>query len=194
MILSNDRAELSRLSSHDCKVAILERRKSIRSSRDQCGDDRCFMDDWLLWRWLSDSLPEPVTFSIECGMKQCTLFYEHRRANEEDSIPEGAILDSTHWDDDLESMTLSQLRSELICIQEALHVHRDISGRPRNVEDDRTLYCILPEKIPADFRLPQKEEFLGESRSPHAGCPAFWRSHSQCHTKCHNLHQWGPCK
>ncbi|TSC81729.1 MAG: hypothetical protein G01um101420_834 [Parcubacteria group bacterium Gr01-1014_20] len=194
MILSVDRAEILRLSCNDCKTAILERRNSIRSSRDQRGDDRCFMDDWLLWKWLSDSPPEPTAFRIEWGMEQCALFYEHRRMEQVDPVPKDAILDSAHWDDDLEAMALNQLHDELVRIQEALRAHRDIKDRPRTLKDDQVLYQILPEKILADFRLPPKEEFLGEYRSPHAGCPAFWRSHSQCDTKCHNLHQWGPCK
>ncbi|MEK7151798.1 MAG: hypothetical protein AAB784_03780 [Patescibacteria group bacterium] len=194
MILSNDRVELLCLSESDCRIAIFERRESIRSCRDQRGDDRCFIDDWLLWEWLSDSPPKPVIFSIEWGMEQCVLFYEHRRAETADVIAHDAISDPMHWDDDLKKMTPEQLHNELIRIQEGLRKHRDIKNRPRTVEDDRAIYGLLPEKMPADFRLPPKEEFLGEAASPHAGCPAFWRSHSQCGTLCHNFHQWGPCR
>ncbi len=79
-------------------------------------------------------------------------------------------------------------------LEDGLRIHRDISGRPRTIEDDRVLYSVLPEKIPADFRLPPRSEFLGEVRSPHAGCPAFWRSHNGCSATRHDLHQWGPCK
>ncbi len=194
MILSDDRVEISRLSQGDCKIAILERRKSIRNVRDQRGDDRCFLDDLLLWKWLADSPPEPTNFSMESGMEQCTLFYEHRRKTEVDSVPQDAILDPARWDDDLEDMTLDQLRNELVHIQESIQAHRDIKDRPRTHEDDQTLYSILPERIPADFRLPTREEFLGEARSPSAGCPAFWQSHRGCDTQCHNLHKWGPCR
>ena len=37
------------------------------------------------------------------------------------------------------------------------------------------------------------EEFIGEAKAPHAGCPAFWRSHANCPVERHNLHRWGPC-
>lgn len=64
---------------------------------------------------------------------------------------------------------------------------------PGTADDDRALYAILPEKMPADLRLPPEDHFLGETKSPDAGCPAFWRSHDGCGPEC-NLHQWGPCK
>lgn len=174
-------------------VAIIERRESIREHRDQKGDDRCFLDDYPVWAWLADSSPEPKRIAPKKGMESCLLFYKCRRAEVPDPAPEDAIAESAHWDDDLSGMTPEELRDELKRIEGAIREHRDIVGRPRTLEDDRALYGILPEKVPADFRLPPKEEFLGEARAPHAGCPAFWRSHGGCMTKCHDYHKWGPC-
>ncbi len=114
MILPSKREELPYISGEDCRITILERRRSIRSHRDQRGDNRCFLDDYLLWKWLRDSPPEPRAETlIGRGMEQCTLFYEHRRAEVADVIPIDAILDSIHWDDDLRAMTSEELRSEL---------------------------------------------------------------------------------
>ncbi|OGZ07767.1 MAG: hypothetical protein A3D65_01550 [Candidatus Lloydbacteria bacterium RIFCSPHIGHO2_02_FULL_50_13] len=193
VILSSIKAEIFQLGKRDAREAILERRKGIRNHRDQLGDDRCFLDDYLVWKWLSDAPTEPEKFTSEDGMKECVLFYEHRRTETSDPVSADAITDPAHWDDDLETMSLSDLHNELSRLQKALRTHRDIIGRSRTVADDRALYAVLPEKIPADFRLPPKEEFLGEARAPKAGCPAFWRSHDGC-KGCHNYHKWGPCR
>ncbi|HEY9585481.1 MAG: hypothetical protein A3C93_04655 [Candidatus Lloydbacteria bacterium RIFCSPHIGHO2_02_FULL_54_17] len=194
MILSLDKTELSRLNRDACIQAILERRRSIREHRDQKGDDRCFFDDYLVWQWLSGSPSEPKVVLPEKGMRECVLFYEHRRAEAADPAPEDAILESVHWDDDLPSKGLPELHAELLHIQEAIRLHRDIAKEKRSADDDRALYGVLPEKAPADFRLPPKEEFLGEARAPRAGCPTFWRSHADCGVQRHDYHKWGPCK
>jgi hypothetical protein len=44
------------------------------------------------------------------------------------------------------------------------------------------LYALLPERLPADTRLPPRPEFLGEKKAPHAGCPSYVRSHAGCST------------
>ncbi len=192
MILSCDPEELSRLSKVELQVAILERRSAIRWHRGQILDDRCFYDDYALWHLLKDSPPRPGLISVEWGMGQCTLFYEYRRSDTLDPVPEGAILDPKRWDDDLLGLTEEGLLAKLVQLQKALGAHRDIRDRPRTIEDDRVLYQILPENLPADFRLPPREEFLGYACAPRAGCPSFWKSHGTCQGP-HNLHQWGPC-
>lgn len=40
---------------------------------------------------------------------------------------------------------------------EGIKKHRDIEGQERTLEDDQLLYDLLPEKMPADFRLPRKK-------------------------------------
>lgn len=178
----------------DLRDLILERRLAIRTHRDQRGDDRCWLDDYVVWAMLEDSPCAPTVLpSFETGMQLCWQFYHWRRAEVADLVPADAILDSNLWDNDLEQMSAGQLFEELARIQSAIRQHRDINGRLRTIDDDRLLYMILPEKISADFRLPAEQDFLGEAKAPSAGCPAFWRSHSCCLVLHHNLHQWGPC-
>jgi hypothetical protein len=125
-------------------------------------------------------------------MDQCRNFYAHRRCDVADAMPAGAISDPVAWDEDLRPMTQPQLAKTLAALQAAIRKHRDVKDRPRNADDDRALYTILPEKLPADFRLPGEDDFLGEAKAPNAGCPSFWRSHKDCAGK-HNMHRWGPC-
>ena len=174
-------------------AAIRKRRQVVRVHRDATGDDRCWVSDYLVWEMLNDTLRVSVVFqfSMEQKMARCRLFYEHRRADAPDPIPEDATLDPLQWDNDLWKMMPDELFAKLIRIQEAIRCHRNIFGRPRTIEDDRKLYSVLPEKIPADFRLPPEKEFIGRSLQ-HAGCPNFWDSHATCGHLC-NLHQWGPC-
>jgi hypothetical protein len=171
---------------------VLAIRSIIRFHRDQIGDDRCFLDDYSVWEQCLDS--PPPAFKMEDGMKQCVLFYENRRAETKDEIPIDAIIDPTKWDLDLHNNSMRELTDKLAVLFDIIEKHRDITGRPRTVDDDRKLYAVLPEKLPADFRLPKREDFLGEARAPYAGCPSFWRSHANCSAKSHNLHKWGPCK
>lgn len=196
MSISETEVELLKLLSRKGLIdAIIERRTDIRKHRDARGDDRCFLDDYLVWRWFVGPPTDPTEFiSVEHGMAQCILFYEYRNADEADQVPEDAILEPAHWDDDLAALDDKGLFFALSDIQQAIRKHRDITGRPRMTCDDRELYHVLPEKLPADFRLPSRGEFLGTVLFPHAGCPAFWNSHGQCQTKTHNFHAWGPCK
>lgn len=194
MVLPCNRTKLQNLTEKEIREAILERRRVIRESRDARGDDRCWLDYYLVWGMLDGTPPVPPVEYLLAGegMRQCALFYCFRRLESKDPTPKDAILDPGRWDEDLLGMTVGQLRDELIRIQAFIRRHRDISGRPRTVEDDKMLYSVLPEKIPADFRLPPEEGFLGNAQL-HAGCPAFWDSHAACDHSC-NLHQWGPCR
>lgn len=196
MRLSRDRSPLSsKLTVAQAKRAIIERRKEIRGHRDARMDDRCWADDYLIWTFV-EGLPlylcQFPPFSD--AMKKCVEFYNFRRSDTPDTATPEANFDKATWDNDLETMNASELINELVKIQEAICVHYEIGNRPRTTEDDRKLYSVLPEKIPADFRLPPEEDFLGENKAPNAGCPSFWKSHGRCETMCHNLHQWGPCK
>ncbi|MEK7083172.1 MAG: hypothetical protein AAB972_03285 [Patescibacteria group bacterium] len=176
------------------KELIIQRRSIIRHHRDQRLDDRCWLDDYLVWAMCADSSAQPsLPPTFDEAMRKCHQFYKCRRAESPDPTSVKAILDTGQWDDDLKAMTGGELIDELTRIQQAIRCHRDIKNRPRSTNDDRLLYSILPEKIPADFQLPPEDEFLGELKSPHAGCPAFWRSHANCLVTRHNFHQWGPC-
>jgi hypothetical protein len=174
------------------KSQIIQIRRTIRDHRDAKGDDRCWLDDYLVWNLLPrEEIPIPK-LNTETGMFKCIEFYVHRRSDTIELVPSTAILDPTKWNEDLESKCEKQLWDvvglHLLAVEE--HYHSSLV-RSLTIDDDRKLYATLPEKIPADFRLPRMNEFLGKDK-PHAGCPNFWDSHRDCAEYC-NLHQWGPC-
>lgn len=175
--------------------AVIDARNRIRNHRDQKGDNRCWLDDLLVWTLLPDSPPDLAAPPPD-AMDRCRAFYAHRRSDTADPFPTGVPIDPANegFDDGLDVMDGAGLEAELARLLEAVRVHRDVTGRECTLDDDRELYAALPEKVPADFRLPPKDAFLGEACAPHAGCPAFWRSHANCPAASHNLHQWGRCK
>jgi len=169
-------------------------RAALRYHRDQKGDDRCFLDDYIVWAKLSESVHVfTILPRFEDAMHLCRMFHSFRNAIQADVIPDDVVIDSAQWDDDLMGNCEEELLAKLSVLHEAIRVHRDIISRPRTADDDRALYAVLPEKVPADFRLPSEAEFLGEACAAQAGCPAFWRSHMNCLRNVHNFHQWGPC-
>ncbi len=192
MSLSHERDKLLELEPEDLLVAIKDRRQALRWHRDQRGDDRCWLDDFLLYQFV---VGLPVTPRVDSflGMNMCVFFYEFCRVDELDPIPPEAILDPARWDHDLNELYYDgNLLDELEKVQKAIFNLASITDRPRTVQDYRELYSILPEKIPADFRLPPREKFL-QKTSEQSGCPNFWLSHVGCSDLC-NLHQWGPCR
>lgn len=193
VILSNDAELLNLLTYRELKIAIRERRRVIRKSRDERGDDRCWMDNYLIWAMLENSPVDPMKApAYGEAMQSCEQFYKYCSTEDKDPTPLDAILDPDHWDDDLWGINKNRLVYKLLEIQLAITILRDVYyHRPLTIDDYRNLYVILPEKIPADFRLPPRSEFLGTD-NPHAGCPRFWMSHSNCKGPC-NLHVWGPC-
>ena len=183
----------SQWSDNELRNAILERRQVIRYHRDQKSDDRCWLDDYLVWVMLGDSPVKPTTLPpYKEMMRACTDFYNYRRSETADLIPPDAILDQNKWDNDLIAAEHSMLVEELKKIQQGIYTHRNITNRPKTTDDDRKLYEILPEQIPADFRLPPHEDFIG-GINPGSGCPNFWKSHQTCPCAAHNIHAWGPC-
>lgn len=171
---------------------IVELRQAIRYHRGQKGDDRCWLDDYLVWDCLPD-IKQAVRLPIyDEGMRKCRAFFNYRNADAMEQTPADAILEPAKWDDDLIAMNYEGLALELGKLENAIKKHYNITNRERTRKDDKELYSVLPEKIPADFRLPSEEDFLGTKRTD-AGCPQFWKSHENCSGE-HNLHQWGPCK
>jgi hypothetical protein len=171
---------------------IKELREAIRYPRDQKGDDRCWVDDYLVWSAHPKTRQLLHLPTYEEGMGRCRAFHKYRNATAPDPIPADAILDPAKWDDDNLTLDEDGLRNELHKLENAIEKHCHIPYRERTADDDRELYSVLPEKIPADFRLPCEEDFLGTTKTD-AGCPQFWKSHSNCPGE-HNLHQWGPCQ
>ena len=170
----------------------MELRKEIRYHRDQKGDDRCWVDDYKVHDLVSETKQILKLPTYDEGMRKCRTFFKYRNATAADTIPADAILDLAKWDDDLKAMDHNGLTNELSKLENAIKKHGNIVYRVRTADDDRELYNVLPEKIPADFRLPCEEDFLGTTKTD-AGCPQFWKSHEHCSGE-HNLHQWGPCK
>ena len=169
-------------------------RARIRQHRDQVGDDRCWLDDFIVWAFLGDSGGVLSVLPLfHEAMDQCRMFYLHRKALECDPISADAILEKEKWDEDIATLSIDELCVCIVRLKNTIRTHRDVTGRPRTLDDDRALYAILPEKMPADFRLPSEAEFLGEARAPKAGCPSFWSSHAHCSREVHDFHKWGPC-
>ena len=191
MKLPVDIQVIQRLPPEKTLVAIWVRRQAIRYHRDQVGDDRCWLDDWLVWQFLEGAPPIPPWSEWKW---RCEQFYEHRNSDRQDTLPFGAIINPDLWDQDLwhpRKMDADHLKQELFRVQEAIAKHLHISGRPRTFQDDKELYAVLPEKLAANFELPSREEFLGEALAPKAGCPAFRRSHEFCDPKFCTPHRWG---
>ncbi|OFZ09581.1 MAG: hypothetical protein A3D92_06330 [Bacteroidetes bacterium RIFCSPHIGHO2_02_FULL_44_7] len=86
-------------------------------------------------------------------MRQCTDFYTYRRSETVDAESKNVPLKQTDWDNDLTTAEHDVLANELARLQQAIYEHCHITNRPRTLDDDRKLYLILPEKLPADFRL-----------------------------------------
>lgn len=182
-------------------------RQTIRGHRNAKGDDRCWLDDYKVWGSVSSSPWAPIKLPpFDEMMIKCHEFWTHRQAEKADETPASPetssqggpadmIVSPRFWNSDLNGLGVKELLGKLKQVEEAITRHRDIVGRPRTVDDDRLLYAVLPENLPADFRLPSKDEFLGETLAPHAGCPSFHRSHANCPDSVSgcNLSQWGPC-
>ena len=175
------------------KEKIIELRNAIRYPRDQVGDKRCWLDYWVGYKLLSDTTPRTLVFpDYEEGMRICTAFYE-RRKDSQSRIPK-IIMPESEWDADLEGISSPTLDITLEELERAWRNHRNKSVDKLTISDDRALYRRLPEsgKVPVDFRLPPRNEFLGKAKD-YAGCPNFWNSHESCQVA-HNPHEWGPCK
>jgi hypothetical protein len=191
--LSTDPFKLVKMSPDELREAIADRRAVIRAHRDAKMDERCWLDDYLVWDMADGSPPDisgPPPFDE--AMQRCRDFYHHRRAETAEPLPDGNSASTAGMNDDLPNMPQAQLAKALTALQAAIKAHRDVKDRPRNLNDDRALYAALPEQVAADFRLPPEPDFLGEAKAPHAGCPSFWRSHEKCSGK-HDMHGWGPC-
>ena len=171
---------------------LLRMRAAIRHHRDQRGDNRCWLNDWKLWRNLEDTILNDATIPKD-AMARCEAYYRNRRSDAPEAIPENAIRATRRWNEDIDGLGRGGTLREMRRVEAAIRAHRDAEDGEHTANHDRALYAVLPENLPADFRLPPRDEFLGETLSPNAGCPAFWRSHGFCADGCHDLHRWGPC-
>lgn len=76
-------------------------------------------------------------------------------------------------DSDLELLTTSGLKDEIIRLRTGIREHRDEKGHGRCWVDDLRLYELLPEKLSADTTLPPREQFL-------ENCARFYESRGTC--------------
>ncbi len=171
------------------KEEIKKLRTLIRYHRDQKMDNRCWLDDVKLWGEEIHALP-----AYEDMMQRCAAFYKNRKTSVGPiCIAYSTAAGSENSDIDLDNMLDNEIEDTYKNLLDAIQKHKNIFSHERTWQDDEELYNILPEKIKADFRLPSEEDFLGEGKVPHAGCPSFWRSHEKC-TQEHDIHMWGPCR
>lgn len=70
--------------------------------------------------------------------------------------------------DDLSKYSKEDAISEIIKLRAAIRLHRDEKGHDRCWLDDQRLYQVLPESVKADFKLPNREEFL-------KNCEKYWK-------------------
>jgi hypothetical protein len=63
-------------------------------------------------------------------------------------------------DDDLEKMSILEVKKEVMKLRIGIRNHRDLKGNNRCHLDDKTLYLLLPEKAIVDTSLPPKNRFL----------------------------------
>ena len=80
---------------------------------------------------------------------------------------------TTTLDQDLEQLTEQELRVEILNLRNGIRLHRNEKGHDRCWVDDLRLYELLPEKLPANTTLPEREEFL-------ANCHRFYESRRNC--------------
>lgn len=161
-------------------------RRAIRYDRDQVLDDRCHVDIYQVFAFIGVRAPRKLPPTKEM-LERCRLYFEKtQRPGDPRPAPRGAILDPAHWDDDLEAHAHDPawLMAELfrigLVIMRLHQIWRSRNPHYLNWREYQRLYALLPEGLPADTRLPPEDEFLGEARAPHAGCPAYVRSHEGC--------------
>ena len=79
-------ADLENMDASELRAEALKLRSAIRAHRDQLGDDRCWLDDFALYKALPDNAPiitrlPPKEFFIP----HCEHFWETRQCPEKES-------------------------------------------------------------------------------------------------------------
>jgi len=148
------------------QIEIIKLRSIIRYHRDQEGDDRCWLDDELLY----ESLPEtanisPSLPSKEFFMDKCTRFHskrqdpnQKRKANKPSQIPMDE--DVRTLDEDVKNMSEEEQNKEIARLKQAIRLHRNIGDNQRSWQDDKRLYQALNENSIYDTTLPDQDKFL----------------------------------
>ncbi|MEK7610371.1 MAG: hypothetical protein AAB468_01325 [Patescibacteria group bacterium] len=140
----------------EIKKKIIEWRGVIRWHRDQVGHDRCWLDDGHVYKivlGLETTHPPSKTVCEDL----CTQ-YHHGRSGKK-FIRGQNKLNGKKPDDDLEKMSRHRLELEWAKLLKAVTAHYRLGDGERLARDDQKLYRVLPEKTPADQRLPTANEF-----------------------------------
>lgn len=193
-----EEGSFSSLSLEELFFAVRHRRTLVRWHREQRGDDRCWLDDWVVHLVLADTPSEPAKLPEET-LRLCTEFFEHRQAPDDpEELPEFGVTQRLLVDFPLQLALLGPGGDRDFLIQQLSMLQYGILGHrmadPRTWMDDRQLYAWLPENRPAITRLPAREKFLAVQPGERHGCPQFIASHATClaAVAC-DLHKWGPC-
>ena len=134
---------------------ILKARNAIRKHRDAVGDDRCWLDDDLVYQCLPDYKPITTLCSREDFLRKCRIFKERRCGWS--SYPSGllkvASLESGTGDEDIGKWDNEKLRAHVLWLWLAIKNHHDCDDNKTSV-DDILLYMVLPDGIEPDLSLP----------------------------------------
>jgi hypothetical protein len=174
-------ADLRALDGTLLHAEVLRLRNAIRLHRDQRGDDRCWLDDVLLYK----ALPETVHSLTQLQPKDefmlaCEKFWCTRQCPAEPAYAGQQTEHRTYTDDDLAGKDLDGLLAEAGRLRTGIRSHRD-KGDARSWRDDATLYQLLPEKDPGITALPPKHVLLGN-------CKNYWQTRQTQHPP--KLHEW----
>ncbi len=138
---------------------IIKLRNVIRYHRDQKGDDRCWLDDELLYESLPETADKAQLLpSKEVFMEKCARFHSRRQAPER---PKQASQDPDQpTEQALKGMNEDELKKEIARLIQAIRLHRNIGDNKRSWQDDIRLYRILNENTNYDTTLPDQKTFL----------------------------------
>jgi hypothetical protein len=174
-------ADFETMDASKLRDEVLKLRDAIRLHRDQRGDDRCWLDDVLLYK----ALPETVHSLTQLQprdefMLACEKFWCTRQCPAEPAYAGQQTERRAYADDDLAGKGLGALLGEAMHLRTGIRSHRD-KGDARSWRDDATLYRLLPEKDPGITALPPKPVLLGN-------CQRYWQTRQSQHPQ--KLHEW----
>lgn len=144
-----------RLGRARAKEEILKARNAIRKHRDAVGDDRCWLDDDLVYQCLPGYKPITTLCPRVEFLKKCRIFKE-RRCGWRSYAPgllRVPLLESGMSDEDIDRWTVKTLRAHVLWLWLAIQNHHDC-GDNKTSFDDILLYLVLPDGIEPNLSLP----------------------------------------
>ena len=157
--MSNFVSKTNKSEYNQLQVEIIKLRNVIRYHRDQKGDDRCWLDDELLYETLPEHEQRAAALPTkEIFMEKCTRFHNRRQAPTQIKYPASDSVKVR--DQDVNGMTEDEQKKEIARLRQAIRLHRNIGDNKRSWQDDQRLYSALNEMIEYDTKLPELEPFL----------------------------------